>query len=332
MKLTVRFADQIVGAFIILALGILVFVIFMLGSSQRWFSRDYHFYSYFNSASGLSQNMAVQYKGFTIGHVKSIKLDDNDRVEVRFSIFDTYIDRVKYGSLVEVLASPIGGIGGNQFLFYPGLGSDLLAEGETIPSVNSAEGKRMMDIGVAARPERDDGINNIMVQVNEILGSTNVLIADLQEAFEGSERTSLGRTLGSLESTMAGLQELPGGIDDVLSDIVRGIDPILKNLQIFSDSLVDPESAIMAILDLDGEVYGGLVSSIDSLSGTLRNIEKITDPLPVQLVGIFTDLRTSMIDIQNILVSIANNPLLKRGIPEHPETRAGGAHGRDVDF
>ena len=31
MKLPIRFADQIVGVFIILALGILVFVIFMLG-------------------------------------------------------------------------------------------------------------------------------------------------------------------------------------------------------------------------------------------------------------------------------------------------------------
>ena len=137
MKLTVRFADRIVGGFIILALAALIFVVFMLGSSQRWFSRDYQYKCYLTSAAGLSQNMPVQYKGFTIGHVKTIRLDDDDRVEVHFTIFDTYIDRAKQGSLVEVLVSPIGM--GNQFMFYPGLGTELVPEGEMIPSVNSAE-------------------------------------------------------------------------------------------------------------------------------------------------------------------------------------------------
>ncbi|MCL1836468.1 MAG: MlaD family protein [Treponema sp.] len=332
MKLTIRFADQIVGALIILALGILIFVIFMLGTSQRWFSRDYHFYSYFSSASGLSQNMGVQYKGFTIGHVKSIKLVDDDRVEVRFSIFDTYIDRVKNGSLVEVLASPIGGLGGNQFLFHPGLGSDLLSEGDTIPSVNSSEGKRLVAIGLAARPERDDGINNIMISTGSLLTKLNELVADLQEAFEGSDRTSLGRTLGGFESTMTGLQELPGGIEDALDAILRQVDPILANLQVLSDGLVEPDGTIMAILDSEGDVYGRLTSSLDGLSGTLRNLEKMTDPVSAQLTGIFADLQTALTSIQDILVSIANNPLLKRGIPERAETKVGGAHARDADF
>ena len=130
MKLMIRFADQIVGAFIILALGALIFVIFMLGSSQRWFSRDYNFKTYFTSASGLSQNMPIQYKGFTIGHVKSINLADDDRVEVEFTIFDTYIERVKNGSLVEVSVSPLAALGGNQFLFYPGLGKTLSRRGK----------------------------------------------------------------------------------------------------------------------------------------------------------------------------------------------------------
>ena len=110
MKFTIRFADQIVGVFIILALGIVIFAIFMLGSSQRWFSRDYYFRTYFPSATGLSQNMAVQYKGFTIGHVKSIKLDANDQVEVRFTVFDTYIDRVRHGSMVDVSTSPLAAL------------------------------------------------------------------------------------------------------------------------------------------------------------------------------------------------------------------------------
>ena len=324
MKLMIRFADKIVGAFIILAIGILIFVIFMLGSSQRWFSRDYQFKSYFTSAAGLSQNMAVQYKGFTIGHVKSIKLADDDRVEVAFTIFDTYIDRVRTGSLVEVLVSPIGGLGGNQFMFYPGLGTELVPEGETIPIANSSEGKRLMAMGLANRPEQDDSINNIMVRAGNLLGSLNDLILDVQEAFEGTDRTSLGRTLANVEDRTSDFGE-----------ILRELEPVLANLRGFSDSLADPDGSVMSILNTDGDVYANLVSSLNAISGTLQNLEKTSDFIPAQLpqlAALLADLHIALLTAEDVMVALTNNPLLKGGVPQRVQTRAGGASARDVEF
>ena len=339
MKLTVRFADQIVGALIILALGILIFVIFMLGTTQRWFSKDYNFKTYFSSASGLSQNMAVQYKGFTIGHVKSIRLTEDDRVEVRFTIFDTYIDRVRNGSLVEILISPIGGIGGNQFMFYPGLGVELVPEGETIPAVNSSEGKRLLAMGLAERPERDDNINNIMVRVSSLLGTLNDLFLDVQEAFEGTSRTSLGRTMGEIEMAATNLkimaEELPSDLEESIGSIMLQIEPILTNLRSLSDKVAEPDSSIMALLDQEGDIYAGLSSSLVSLSGTLRNLERTTDFIPAQLpqlAAIIADLHIALATAEDVLISLTNNPLLKGGIPRRTETRAGGANVRDVEF
>jgi len=339
MKLTIRLADQIVGAFIILALGILVFVIFMLGSSQRWFSRDYEFKTYFTSATGLSQNMAVQYKGFTIGHVKSLDLTEDDRVEVIFTIFDTYIDRVRTGSLVEVLVSPIGGLGGNQFMFYPGLGTTRVDEGETIPSVNSSEGKRLLAMGLAERPERDDSINNIMNRAGTLLATVNDLLLDVREAFEGTDRTSLGRTLGNVEMSAAGLQvmaeKLPSDLEGGLERILQQLEPLLINLNEFSVKLADPDGAVMAVLDQEGGVYTNLISSLESISGTMRNLERTSDFIPEQLpqvASLLSDLNTVLITIQDVLVALTNNPLLKGGIPERTPTRAGGASDRDVEF
>jgi phospholipid/cholesterol/gamma-HCH transport system substrate-binding protein len=74
MKFSIRFADQVVGALVLLALAILIVVIFMLGINQRWFIRDPLYKTYFSSVSGLSRNMAVQYMGFTIGNVKNFGL------------------------------------------------------------------------------------------------------------------------------------------------------------------------------------------------------------------------------------------------------------------
>jgi phospholipid/cholesterol/gamma-HCH transport system substrate-binding protein len=339
MKLTIRYADQIVGAFIVLAIGITIFVLFMLGSNQRWFSRDYNFKTYFPSASGLSQNMPVLYKGFTIGRVKSIKLDDEDRVEVQFTIFDTYIDRVRDGSLVEVLVSPIGALGGNQFLFYPGKGNELLSEGETIPTANSAEGKQLLAMGFAEHPERDDNLNNIMNSVGTLLVTLNTLIADMQEAFEGSERTSLGRTMGGIEGAASGLQLMaekrPFDLEDSIGKIMAQLVPVLDNLRELTDMAADSDSSIAAILDPEGNVYQDLSKSLNALSGTLENLETSSAFIPSQLpqlAALLLDLSEAIVTAQDVLTSLTNNPLLKRGIPERKETNVGGAYSRDLEF
>ena len=339
MKLMIRFANQIVGAFIIFAVGILIFVIFMLGSSQRWFSRDYVFRTYFPSASGLTQNMAVQFKGFTIGHVKSIELADDDRVEVKFTIFDTYINRVKYGSVVELVAGPVALLGGGGLMFYPGLGDELVSEGDVIPATNSSEGKRFLAMGLADRPEQDDSISVIIQRVGTILGTANNFLLELQDALAGTDETVLGRTLGEVEATIEGLrmvtdtlaETLPYDLEDVMIKLLA----ILDDVKGLSKKITEPDSSVMAILDSDGDVYASLVTSLDSVSGTLRNVEKTTAFLPAQtpqIAALLNQVLSTLSVVEDVLVALTNNPLLKAGVPVHSETKVGGTHPRDVDF
>jgi phospholipid/cholesterol/gamma-HCH transport system substrate-binding protein len=243
MKFSVRFADQVVGVFIILALAVLIFVIFMLGKSQRWFSRDYYFKTYFSSAQGLSENMPVQYKGFTIGRVKSFDLAEDDRVEVRFYIFDTYYSRVRDGSLVEIMVSPIGL--GNQFLLHPGLGLEPISEGELIPEVNSPEGRQVRAQGLAQVPSHDDSISLILSRLSSTLESANIALADISSiaaqvegALEGDDSTAIGRIIGNTERSIAGIESmtesLPAMLDDSLSSVLAQISTIIANLDVLS--------------------------------------------------------------------------------------------------
>ncbi|MDR0455449.1 MAG: MlaD family protein [Treponema sp.] len=328
MKLSIRFADQIVGGFIILAMVVLVFVIFMLGSNQRWFSRDYHFRTYFPTAAGLNKNMPIQYKGFTIGRVKSFDLV-GDQVEVRFTIFDTYIDRVKKGSLVDIIVSPISSLGGNQFIFFPGSGTELISEGEVIPTVNSIEGKQLLALGLAVRPDPEDSIMN---NAGAILASLNALLTDMQEAFEGTERTSLGRTMGGLEQ-MA--NKIPANIEDSLNGIMVQIEPILVNAQGFSEKLANPDGSIAAILDSEGNVYQDLVKSLDAFAGILQNLDKTSEFIPAQLpqlAAMVAELRVVIATIQDAAVAVTNNPLLRGGVPTQNEAHTGGSAVRDMEF
>jgi len=322
MKFSIRFADQIVGTLVILALAILVFVIFMLGKSQRWFTRDLQYKTYFNSASGLSNNMAIQYKGFTIGHVKKIELTEKDTVEVTLSIFEEHAQRVKEGSLVEVSVSPIGL--GNSFIFYPGKGNNLIPEGMEIPEKNSDTAKLIIAAGMVDVPEAGDGISSIINNVNTILETIKV-------SLNGSEETGDP----NLEQIISNVKDITAGLTNLSQTLSDQISPILGNLQTVTDQISDPSGTVMSVLGSEGSLAESLTSAIESLAGIIDNLDKTSAFIPAQLpqVGVLiSDLNGALRTAQGVLTSVANNPLLKGGIPEYKETGPGAASPRDMEF
>ena len=340
MKFSIRFADQIVGVLVILALAILVVVVFMLGRSQRWFVRDYQYKTYFNSASGLSPNMAIQYKGFTIGHVKKIMLAEDDRVEVIFTIFEEHNHRVKEGTIVELQASPIGL--GNSFIFYPGLGKGDIVEGSVIPEINSPQAKLLIAQGLVNKPESGDSIGNIINQVNMLLETINVSLA----GSDGADELALGQILGNVEMATAGLDGLVQSLNDQLNpilgnlevltgDLSKQISPILANLETLTDQLAEPSGTIMSILDSEGPIYSDIVELLNSLTSIIDNLENILVFIPTKLPQIsilLSDLHGTLTEAEKLLVALTNNPLLKGGVPELKETGPGAATPRDLEF
>jgi len=316
MKFSIRFADKIVGALVLLALALLIFVIFMLGKSQRWFVRDYQYRTYFTSASGLSPNMAVQYKGFTVGHVKKFILSDDNRVEVFFTIFEEYGDRVKDGSVVELLINPIGL--GNSFIFYSGKGTKLIPEGNIIPDINSAEGRRLVLMGLVERSEStSDAIINIVNQVRTILDEINIALLGAK----GSEDIAIGRIINNLETTTEAL--------------ALQLSPIMGNLETVTDQISSPSGTVMSLLDSKGPIYTDLTSSLNSLADIIENLNNISEFVPNQLPQVaimINNLSVALRSFQDVLTAASNNPLLKGGIPKRGETDPGGTNLRNLDF
>ncbi|MDR2792940.1 MAG: MlaD family protein [Treponema sp.] len=344
MKFKIRFADKIVGVFIIVAIAVLILVVVLIGGKQRWFVQDPTYKTYFTSGNGLGQNMPVTYKGFTIGNVKSFALTKNDEVEVFFSIYKEYSGRVKEGSLVELNVSPIGL--GNSFVFYPGLGEDLLVEGSSIPTVSSALGQTYIQLNMSSVPEKTDSIMNILSQVEEITRNLSVVLLDVQDAFEGTDQTSLGRTLGGIESTLAGVSALPAtlnstlaGVNNLLAslqtqlnDILISLPPILADVNALTGKLNEPDGLVYSTLDTGGPIYTDLVKTLDSISAMIKNLDETSKLLPTQLPGIIMEVRIALKNVNDLLISLENNPLLKKGIPDSVNTQSSGTNSRDVEF
>jgi phospholipid/cholesterol/gamma-HCH transport system substrate-binding protein len=307
-------------------MAILIVVIFMLGRSQRWFAQDYQYKTYYTSASGISPNMPVQYMGFTIGYVKKINLaaddanNNNDRVEILFTIFQEYIDRVKTGSVVEIQVSPIGL--GSTFIFYSGKGAEIIPEGEVIPEYSSPLAKQLIASGMATRSDTaGDSINSILFQVNDLLGKINNAITGTQtEGF-----TAIDQIVINIDQAIANIETLTRSLSSQLN-------PIMDNLDTVTGKLSDPSGTVMSVLDSEGSVYSDLSTSLDSITGILDNLEKTSDFIPSNLPGLLIDLNAALRSAQDVLIALTNNPLLRKGIPERREASPGGAGSRNQEF
>jgi len=340
MNFKIRFADQIVGAFIILSLVAVVFAIVMLGRSQRWFAKDVSFHTIMPSAGGLSKNMAVQYKGFTIGNIKSFYLNDHDDVEVVFVIHEEYRDRIRQGTLVEMMQSPVGL--GNQFLLHAGLG-EKLEDGALIPAAGSVQARELIRQGLAVEPYHDDSISVLMSRAGTTLDELNRVLGEVSEALgPGSDETEIGKIIGSLRRTMAGTEDLPGTVDRTASAAIKTIEdlqaqlkPILANISELAAEVNNPSGLVYSVLDTNKDVYTSLVKSLNSVSSILDNLDKTSAFIPgqlPQLAALISDLRVTLRSAEDVLVALTNNPLLRGGIPAKPDSQGSDTGPRDIRF
>ena len=333
MKFKIRYADQIVGILTIIAIIMLIFVIFMLGSKQRWFARDYNFSSTFETAAGINVGMPLQYKGFTIGKIKSIRLDEKNKVNVVFYIYDTYYSRAKEGSLIELIVNPIGL--GNQFVFHPGNGESLIAEDSVIPRTDTPEGIAMIEAGLVTVAKKDDTISNLIAQVNPLLTNINDTLSQMNGAFRGTGKGPLSETMSGVATTLTNVAGMTDPVTGQLPAILADVERITSNMQALTDALKDPSGLIPTLLDPDGTMFDSIENSLKAVEGTLVNVEDSSAMMKTQVPQIarmIEDLRIALVKGQDVLEALRNNPILKNGVSEHVMSDSSGTNSRNIEF
>jgi phospholipid/cholesterol/gamma-HCH transport system substrate-binding protein len=320
MKFKIRYADQIVGLFTIVAIVALVAVIFMLGSKQRWFARDSEYKTTFDTATGLAIGLPLQYKGFVIGKITSFKLNADDKVDVKFTVYEEYRARAKEGSAVELILSPIP-IVPNQFLFHPGNGSELIANGSAIPRLDSAEGHALVASGKLTPQKRDDSLSLILAQINPTLENINSALAQLT-----------GNGKGPLNDTIENVAVITDGLAESLGDTIKNVDGLTAQLEKMSKS---PKGFVPALVDPDGTMFDNVETSLNAVAGTLNNVEDASSILKSQvpqIARLIEDLRVALVKGQDVLEALRNNPILKNGVPERVESDSSGTNSRNIEF
>ncbi len=351
MKFHIRFADQVVGFFVLVALVTIFTIIIFMGINQRWFAKDYYFTSRFLSGNGLSVGMPIKLKGFKIGTVDKIKLNEDNTVEAKFHIFDTYYDKVTRNSVLELTTSPIG-IGGSGLQFYPGKSKELIPDNSYIPSMDFEDGQDLVAKGLVDKPQTDDTIVKIINRIgplldttNKTLNSLNGLIVTLDEGLKGESDTPVAEII-------ARVSIMTDQLNGILNDASGEIDAILKNTSGITSNietttasltdtkglvtkLLDPKGSIAKLLNDNFELYNqinAILSDVELTTSELGSFTKYINSSRPQISELLEGSREALAKGKDVLEALSNNPLLRGGITEEKDQPTTFRGYRQEDF
>ena len=341
MKFRFRHADKFVGLFSLVALAMLLVLILFTGINRKWFSRQYVYYSRFSSAEGLTVGMSLKLRGFEIGRIKTIDLNESNLVDVSIAVYEDYLVKIRPNSVIELVSSPIGVGGGLNF--YPGLTvGEPVPEFSFIPSTQLEEGRALVRERKVDRPAGVDPIN-------ELLASAQPLIADLDATVIRHRR--FGADSGVRFS--AAKETMPSHRRSTTSPMCRHPSSARRSTyersprrwrrcprssripRVSSPGFWIPAVPWRPFLDDDDELWNGIIGILVELEGSMANLNALTGSISgmsPQIGLALQELVVALKEAEKVMEGLKNNPLLKRGIsPETPPSTP-GADLREEDF
>ena len=333
MKFKIKYADQIVGTLSILSIAALLFLCFFIGSKQKWFVPKHPYHTYVSSGSGVSENMSILYKGFSIGKTTKISMDEKDRVVVNFYISDEYIHKVTENSIIEIAVSPIGM--GSSIAFHPGKGTAIIPDDSLIPEKASDEAKKLIAEGKIDLKESTDSITAILSLVTGLVSDIDVLVKDVSDLIEGNPNVPLAMTIYEVNDILESVNKFLAGDDSIpLSDITNQINAILGDLNALTANLSDPQGLVPKLLESE-EAKGTVDQLFVTLNSTIAGLDGISNSLESdmpQVSILLSELDALLRQIDDVMVGLANNPLLKKGIPDRVEKESAAPKYREDKF
>lgn len=326
MKFAIRFAEKIVGFFILVAVIGILAVIIVLGANQRWFAKNYYFKTYFQSGSGISRGMSIIFKGFEIGKVADITMNEKDEVVVHFYIYDSYYSKVKINSVIQLASNPLG----SSLLFYPGRSKSApLDEFSTIPALNSEEGKTISSFKLAEIPDQaGDSISLILKNVDEITSELNTFLKNNADKLS-SIVDSLNTTSSALTGIMTGTYTT-GPVAEIFFQIASTV----RNLERMTTEI---DGLIPRLLDPSGgkEIYPTILTTLQNIENTTADLKKFSEYIlgtRPQISGLLEQGREALSLGKDVLEGISNNPLIRGGISQKEQAPSTLRSFRDEAF
>lgn len=241
-----RFAnlERRVGIFLLATVLIVVGVIVLVGVRQGLFTPKVPISFHDDSGRDLAAGMEVVTRGFRIGKIDNVRLDEKGGVEVLLAIDKSLIRWVRRDSTARIASKAL--IGDSYIEISPGTPrAPVIATGGVITFVRD--------------PDLVDVAKKVMEEIKPVL----VVARSLAEYLD-NPRGDVKRAITNVKDLSAGLIESRARLDETLSQVLARVDALTVNLETLSASVRD--KTLPQITDLLGRSTG----VVDDAGRTVR--------------------------------------------------------------
>ncbi len=209
-----RNIEKMIGSFIIIAFLLFIGAIIFIAKGQQLLSKKNYYNTTFNSADNITQGMPIKFRGLKIGAVKSLYLNKENEIVIKFFILRQYSDRIKTDSVVRINA-PL--IGEKIMEITPGTKESELAKNNSlIYSIDTEKGLDLLtsQMTLDAASPTDLIIQNVQLltaQLSNPKGPFMSTLRNLQQfssTFAGENRKVIHTMIKDLQSTTANFKDL----------------------------------------------------------------------------------------------------------------------------
>ena len=328
MKFKFRHANKIVGLFTLIALVLLVIMVIFAGVNKKWFTRKVLFESRFTSAAGLRVGMGVNLRGFEIGRIREISLNDDNQVDIVFFIYETYHNRIRPDSVVALPSSLLGAA--SALDFYPGLSDgEPLKAGSFIPSTQIQEGRQLLkqrrvDIATAG-----DAVTDILNDLPGILTTIERTVANIGELSVSLNTGVKGRGNDALSESVRNLRDITANVEAstaVLTEITLDIEALTANPTGLASTLLDPSGSLDTLLNDNDALWNQIMAILAEVESSMSGVSTLANSLAGVSPQLSLTLEQTIAALENarkVMEGLRNNPMLRGGIspdvgPENP--------------
>ncbi len=298
--------ERKVGLFIFLAFLATAVIIVMVGLQQDIFTPKAALYFLDDSGRDLGPGLAVVTRGFKIGKVSSVRLNDKGKVEVRLAVNKPYMKWVKADSTARLSKENL--IGDSQIEISPGtLAAPTMKEGSPIPFVRDQE---LSEVAKTVMEE----VKPVLLEIKRTIG----YIGDPQGDFKQT-MANVNKLTASLLGTRENIDRMAGEIGGKVSSLTDQVETItravrddilpgVRNLVSRSDqTIADAGRTTKALESFVVSDLRGLVDSMEK--DVLAKVEPLLGKTDQAVDGATRTIRTMENELPGLLEKM--NAILK---------------------
>jgi ABC-type transporter Mla subunit MlaD len=188
-RLSYTFQERLVGAFVLGALALLLFLFVYNREAATMFAEKFTLIAYMRNAQGVNEDTKVQISGVEVGRVKSLDVADDNQIRLELEVLERFHPLVREDSKAAL--------------------SKLSMIGKASIEISAGDPTRpLLPDGGIILVDEPLSVDQIMADVAPALRNAQRILERLNDIAQAVDPKDVSRTLRSVQATTANVEKL----------------------------------------------------------------------------------------------------------------------------